>query len=42
MIVTSVSYDFKIPVTLLISFADGAERTPYEPCATVETSSKTR
>ncbi len=41
MIVTPVSYDFKISATLLVPFADGAERTLHEPCATVETSSKT-
>ena len=29
MIVTPISYDFKIPATLLVPFADGAERTLF-------------
>ena len=42
MIVTLVLYDFKISVTLLVSFADDAERTLHESCVTVKTSFKIR
>jgi len=42
MIVIPVLYDFKISVILLDPFADGAERTLHEPCATVDTSFKIR
>jgi len=40
--VTLVSYDFKISAILLVPFADGAERTLHEPCATVKTLSRDR
>ena len=42
MIMTLVSYDFKILVTLLVTFINDAERTLHEPYVTVKTSFKTR
>ena len=42
MIVILILYDFKISVTLLVSFVDDAERTLHESCITVKTSFKIR
>jgi len=42
MIVTFVSYDFKISVILLVSFVDDAERTLHESCIIVNTFFKNR
>ncbi len=42
MIVTFVSYDFKISVIILVLFVDDAERTLHESCVTVKMSFKIR
>jgi len=42
MIVTFISYDFKISIILLVLFVDDIEKTLHESCVTVKMFFKTR